>query len=270
MEQDIKKVLQKELDRETDGILDKIDSVQDLQGVNAPDEMRKNIFREIRGIQEEKRYDQLSEEDLEFIQLGKIYAKKKKQRKYKVIIAAAVLSVAIGMTTFGEPERYFEKISGVFVGQEHTKVNSEDGVKINQNVTEVEAYHEIEETFGFAPVRLYYLPEGMKFCEIVIGKEAQNAQMVFESEEQDAYIILYLRPDYRDGSVGNNVESDVIAQKQMNIDNTVIAVKQYKVEENGEQRIQAEFSCAEVSYFLRFYNVEYGEVEKILKNLYFS
>ena len=89
-------------------------------------------------------YAELSEEDQEALRLGremlknqseekKIYTMRRKKRNIRRIVALAavlILVMAVGMTSFGGPERMLQFMKSSVGGRQVSKVNSSDKNKI--------------------------------------------------------------------------------------------------------------------------------------------
>ena len=113
-------------------------------------------------------YAKLSEEDREALRLGremlknqseeKIYTMRRKKRNIRRIVAlAAVLIVvmAVGMTSFGGPERMLQFVKSSVGGRQVSKVNSSDKNKIIEEEDEELAYEKIAEEFGIRNCSVY-------------------------------------------------------------------------------------------------------------------
>ena len=115
-----------------------------------------------------------SAEDKELIRLGRIYKKRKKLHRYLVAVAAIVCVLAFGITSMGGPKKVFEKFNWTLAGREQTNVDSDnDDVVQMSDVKEDEVYQEIEDRYGFTPVKPLYRPEGVILLESTIGDEIQ-------------------------------------------------------------------------------------------------
>lgn len=274
MEDKMKQFLQKDLQDSADCIMDVINQDPDLQGVMAPDIIHERLVEQIRKYEQEQSeksaYDNLSEEDKELIQLGRKYKRNVKRNKYIILAAALVMAMAFGVTSMGGPEKVLEEFRWLIGGRQQVNIDSDDErVKQLEKVNEADAYQQIEDEYGFYPVRLDYLPDGMEFQEVVNYKNTQSIQILYELEE--AGVIAYIiRPNYRTSSAGIDVEDELIKEYDEKVDEVTVNVKQYFVEEAKEERWIVEFEYQNVQYLLRLYNVEEQEVDKIIKNLYFS
>lgn len=270
-EKEWKRFLQNEMDKEMeeiDGILEKMESDPDWKDVTAPKEMHDKLFEQIHANKAEE--SRLSEEEKELINLGKVYKKRRKWNKVLVLVAAAVCALAIGVTSMGGPAKVIQKVQGMMDGREQIHMDTEeDRVEDIQVISEVEAYQEIEDEFGFYPVTFYYLPEGMEFVEFSIDEVMQQVRVLYGKEEKIAiYYTIY--PNYRDGSVGSEIEENLVDKYTKTVCDVEINIKEYYETEKEQTRWSIEFQYQNVQYFLRIFALEKQEVEKIVENLYFS
>ena len=99
---------------------------------------------------------------------------------------------AVGITSFGGPERIFHKFNWNIGNREQTNFDSDDEDIVAAKVSEEEeAYQKIKDEFGFDPVRMYYLPENMRFQEATILKEIQNIYLTYSDGEKSKYFLSY-------------------------------------------------------------------------------
>lgn len=269
MDDKMNRFIQMESEKEADRILEEVNRDPEIRNLKAPDEIREKLFAQIREYEAQKAYENLSEEDKELIRLGKVYKRKRKWTKWIVLAAALVLAMMFGVTSMGGPEQVVEKLSRMLGDREQSYLNSDDERMAEvETVDESEAYQSIEDEFGFFPVRLYYLPEGMEFQDIVVYKDTQSVQMLYE-QENVGVIAYIMRPNYRVSSIGGDIEDTLIEEYTKDVGSTVINVKHYYVEDNGDSRWIAEFEYQNVYYFLQIFNLSKENVNEILKNLYF-
>ena len=269
MEKDIKRRLQMDLMQEAEDIMKEVNADESLKDVKAPEELHDRIFAEIHAMEQEKQQANRSAEELELIELGRVYKRRRKWRKYWVLAAAMVAALGLGITSMGGAEKIFEKVDSDLLGKERTNVDSKERVEQGNGVTEVEAYAKIEETFGITPVQFKYFPDGMRFKDYTMDEITQSIQIDYENKKTDQVILYQIRPNYRDSSIGKNTEDVLLEEEQLVIDDAVVNIQKFKVQENGEERIQVEFEYQDSSYFLRIFNLPWNEVENIVKNLYF-
>ena len=75
MRDEWREIIAAAIEREADEILDEVNSDPSLKDVQAPEEIHDKLFEQIREYEKQKIYDQLTEEDRELIQLGKVSSK---------------------------------------------------------------------------------------------------------------------------------------------------------------------------------------------------
>lgn len=274
MDEKMKRFLQMEAEKEGDCIIEEVNQDPRTRNLKAPEEMDDNVLALIDEYDAEnnadKRYANLSEEDKELIELGRVYKRRKKWNKWIALVAVLVLAMAFGVTSMGGPEKVIESVKRMMAGRMQTRINSGDErLDSVEGIGEEEAYEKIEEEFGFYPVRLNCLPEGMEFKESIVSKELQTIQLIYEKE--NAGTITYIvHPNYRAGSMGGDVEDTLLEEYTKEVEETVISIKHYYVEENKVDRWIVEYEHHNVYYFLQMFNVNEAEAEEIIDNLYFS
>lgn len=271
MSEEMKRFLQEELKKEADEIMREVEADQDVESLTAPSKIDEKLYEQIRQYKEEQEVlgEKLSTEQQELIRLGKIYKRKQKRRKYVVLAAAVMAAFAVGITSVGGPERIFHKFNWNIGDREQTNFDSDDEDIVAAKVSEEEeVYQKIKDEFGFDPVRMYYLPENMKFQEGTIFREMQNAQIIY-SDNKNKILRYQIVMDYKDSSIGLDIEDQLIQKKELEIEKVPIEIKYYKVNNSGETHINAIFKHKDIQYFLSGNNIEEEEFEKILRNLKF-
>lgn len=266
-----KRFLQNEMNKEMqeiDSILDEMNSNPKTKDITAPDELREKLFAQIREAEAEK--DRLSEDEKELIRLGKVYKKRRKWNKVLVLVAAVVCAGAVGVTSMGGPDKVIQKVQGMLEGREQLNNDSDDGrTEEIVTVSEVEAYQQIEDEFGFRPVELVYLPEGMEFESITSADGTQYIYMCYEGENEDT-IAYFIYPSYRTGSMGLDVEDTLIDEYEEVVQDNSINIKKYSIEDNQTTRYKISYEYQNVYYTLEINNVADAEVEKVVENLFFA
>lgn len=226
-------------------------------------------------------YAKLSEEDQEALRLGremlknqseekKIYTMHRKKRNIRRIVALAavlILVMAIGMTSFGGPERMLQFMKSSVGGRQVSKVNSSDKNKIIEEEDEEKAYEKIGEEFGIKPVRLVWRPNGMKFKRMELDSDIQIAEIeyIYNSKK----IEFMISASYGRVSWGYENEDKIIAQYDFEqVKETDVEVTGYETPETERNRYVAEFQYQKTHYCLSG-EMTQEEMENILKNLYF-
>lgn len=234
----------------------------DVANAEPPTELHDKVFAEIHARE-------LAKREQEVIRLEKVYRKRLRFQKYVAVAAVMVLVLAFGVTSMGGPEKMVESIKYAFTGHEQVVIDSkhEDVAPIT-TMDEEETFQEIQKKFGFTPVSLDYLPENVGFVEAEFYEEIQSINIIY-GKRDDAKIVYAIRPNYRVGSFGKDVEDDFIEEYIEENESAIIYVRKYLVDEK-EERWSVQFEYKGVLYTMTIMDSSKGEVEKIVKNLFFS
>lgn len=224
-------------------------------------------------------YAGLSEEDQEALRLGremlknqseekKIYTMRRKKRNIRRIVALAavlILVMAVGMTSFGGPERMLQFVKSSVGGRQVSKVNSSDKNKIIEEEDEELAYEKIAEEFGIEPVKLMWRPNGMEFIKMELDTDIQVAELDYIRDREKMEFII--SASYGEVSLGADNEDEIVDHYYIK-ENVPIEVTAYKTPETETNRYKAEFKYNNLYYCLTG-TMTKEEMENILKNLYF-
>ena len=224
-------------------------------------------------------YAKLSEEDREALRLGremlknqseekKIYTIRRKKRNIRRIVALAavlILVMAVGMTSFGGPERMLQFVKSSVGGRQVSKVNSSDKNKIIEEEDEEKAYDKIGEEFGIEPVRIIWRLKGMEFIKMELDTDIQVAELDYIRDREKMEFII--SASYGKVSLGADNEDEIIDHYYIK-ENVPIEVTEYKTPETETNRYKAEFKYNNLYYCLTG-TMTKEEMENILKNLYF-
>lgn len=275
MDEEMKRFLQEELKKEADQIMREVEADPEVADLTAPSEIDQKLYEQIKQYKEEHYAPEetLSGEQQELIRLGKIYKRKQKRRKYVVLAAAVVSAFAVGITSFGGPERIFHKFNWNIGDREQTNFDSDDEDIVAAKASEEEeAYQKIKDEFGIEPVRMYYLPANMKFQDVIIYREMQNIQIIYTDGDDENKTLRYqVSTSYRDRDASNglDVEDSLIKEERVEVKGVPIKIKYYQIEQGNSERISAMFEHQDIQYLLSINNIKADEFEKILKNLNF-
>ena len=261
------KEYREELVKSAKCIMEEVNADQDVVNRPLPPHMHEKIKQRIDAYEAKREAERLSAEEVEFIRLGKLYKKKRKMRKYFVLAAAVIGVLAFGITSMGENEKIFGMFKRDTLGREQTQINSSDSVVKETDWSEDEVYEEIESKYGFYPVKLDYLPDGIGFLEAELGEEITKIYMLY-GENQDVKISYIIRPNYKESSWSKDVEDELLEEYEMQVSDVTLHLQRYRVE-NDIERWVVEFKYESTSYSLIIVDYEKEEVEKIVENLYF-
>ncbi len=225
-------------------------------------------------------YAELSEEDREALRLGremlknqseekKIYTIRRKKRNIRRIVALAavlILVMAVGMTSFGGPERMLQFVKSSVGGRQVSKVNSSDKNKIIEEEDEELAYEDAEKEFGIGVVRILGKLDEMQFDKMILDRDLQVAE--FSYNYKDGKIQFIISAAYGETAWGSDNEDIVIDNYFIKRKETTIEVKKYKMSEKSKDRFAAEFEYKDLHYCITG-TINEIEIKKILDNLYF-
>ncbi len=269
---ELKRLLQEGMKYEADRIMAEVESDPRMKDVVAPEEVYIKLKQQIHEHQEEEERDRESraKEDEELIRLGKIYKKKRSRRKYYVLLVAVLCVLGVGTVSMGDGKKAFTKISRMFGDEGQTVVNTDDGsgAVVDEVSSEEEAYEQINEKFGFYPVRMVYLPEGMRFIEKTTNEELQYIKLYY-SNSKDKSISYHVITKYREGSSIVDIEDKLVREMQKDVRGINIDIKEYEVEENKSTRWVVDFIFKDARYTIIFSGIEETEVEKTVEKLSF-
>lgn len=266
-DEDWKEFIKKEMGKSIDDIMAEIEADPKMKDVKPPEGMYEELMEKIHEHERQTIYEQLSDEDKELIQLGKVYKKKRRFDRFVVILAAMIVGLWLGSVCIGENDNVFRMISTLFTRQDRTMINSED-TELITHIKEEDVYEKVEQAFGITPVKLGYLPYDIGFVEAVFSADMQDVNMVYKMEDGTSlkYII---RPNYRESSFGIIFEDEKIQEYTIAVCDTDILITEYHIVETGGNRWRIYFEYQEVQYLLSITNMEQREVEKIVNNLCF-
>lgn len=225
-------------------------------------------------------YAKLSEEDQEALRLGremlknqseekKIYTIRRKKRNIRRIVALAavlILVMAVGMTSFGGPERMLQFMKSSVGGRKVSQVDSSDKNKIIEEEDEEKAYEKIGEEFGIQPVRIVWRPNGMKFQRMELDTDIQLVELDYLYKGENTEFVI--SASYGEASLGADNEDEITDHFYKQEKESQIEVTEYKTPETGTNRYKAEFKYKNLYYCLTG-TMTKEEMENILKNLYF-
>ena len=225
-------------------------------------------------------YAKLSEEDQEALRLGremmknqseekKIYTMRQKKRNIRRIVALAavlILVMAVGMTSFGGPERMLQFMKSSVGGRKVSQVDSSDKNKIIEEEDEELAYEDAEKEFGIGVVRILGKLDEMQFDKMILDRDLQVAELSYNYK--DGKIQFIISAAYGETAWGSDNEDIVIDNYFIKRKETTIEVKKYKMPEKSKDRFAAEFEYKDLHYCITG-TINEIEIKKILENLYF-
>jgi hypothetical protein len=265
---DWKNMLEEEMEREADLIMEEVNSDPSLRDVEAPPGMYEELMEQINEYERQRAYERLSDEDKEYMRLGKEYAKRRKNNQILVLAVAVVAAFMVGTVSIGENQNIFGFISRLFADGDQVIVNSDD-IEPVLYVDENELYEDIEKEYGFVPIKLGYLPQDAVFYEATFSKDIQTINIIYETSDKTS-LLYVIRPNYRDASLGTVVEDEKIQEYQMTVRDINVVVTEYQILESEEQKWTVHFEYEDVTYMIRIVGMKQEDVERIVMNLLFK
>lgn len=270
MKENKEKFLCEEWEKEADRIIAEVESASELSEIKVTEEMDQSLMQKIKEYEEERAFENLSEDDQEAVRLGRKLQEKRKRkspRRYLAVAAVAIMVMAFGITSMGGPERIVTMVKQMMGGRENIRIESEDENRPDNGTFDEEAvYEQIKDELGVEAVRLRGLPEGTEFIKGVVMRDAQRATLAYQIK--DNVLAYEMTVNYSETSFGYDIEDELLSEYIMHLEGTDIYVKQYKVEESGDVIFTAQFEVNKVAYLLSG-DVSKSDFELILKNLHF-
>lgn len=265
MNDEWKKFIQEEMEREAELIMQEVNSDPAMKDVKAPEGLYESLMEQIWEYEEQQKLAHLTEEERELLRLGKIYKKRRKLSRWAVLIAAAVALFALGTISMGENESILKVLSRYLLDGEQI-VSDSGSVEPIHYEEEQQAFEKIEDTYNFSPVKLEYLPQNIYFQEAVFYDDLQKINLYY-GEEDEANIVYIIKPHYRESSYATLIEDQVMQDYVKTVYNTNVSIKEYLVEESQEKRWVVTWVYNNVQYSLNITNVEQPEINKIIDSL---
>lgn len=272
---DLEQVIKEDLYGEAEAILKEVDA-SGMEAVTGTlkDDIRRKLQERIDTYEEERTYAALSDKDKEALALGRKLQEERtaaqktrtKRRRLYAVSAAAVLALAVGMTSMGGAERIISVIEQAVGGRSVVKVNSDEENKISENEDEQKAYQKIKEAFKVAPVKVIKPEKGMKFVSMDLDESLQLAELLYQYNDSNFWYIV--SAGYYDSSFGIDADDEILDKEELDVEGNMIELTTYRLKETKEIKHLAHFTCQKLEYFL-LGSMEKKDFELILENLYF-
>lgn len=262
-----------ELQKEADAIRAIIENEPKLQKVEMSEKAHISLMNKIKEYEEEQVRSALSEKDKEALRIGRKIQKKREDMKQRTkrmqrlvgVAATVVLVVGVGITSVGGKRFFLDIFEKNFGGEKKTYIESGDSEMVGE-ITEEQAWEEIKEILGEEPVRMVYKPQNTKFLNAVVDKEVQEA--IFCYSVDDKVMSLQIVSRYVKSSTGIEISDELQQEYSIDLPETKVTVREYKVLDTGEKEYTAQFTYKKSKYFLVGI-MNQMEFEKIIKNLHF-
>lgn len=295
---EMEEILKAELDREAWEILAEIEADESLQDLTMPDEAEEELMQKIQKLEEKKAaYELLSEKDKEALRIGReiqmqkenkvesdetttgatsedgsgkvVAFRKKRKRTYVLVAVVAALVLMMGMTSMGEVPLVTRITEQLLGNKGLTNVDSE---RENENSVEeivdenAKAYEEIKDAFKVDIIKLDYRPDKTEILDYEIDEVLNRATIIYQCGESIMeYQMIF---NYRNQVSGYMIEDELINEETYVVDDILIQLQRYKVEDSEEVMYIAQFAYQDVYYTFNVTTLlSEEEIEKILKNI---
>lgn len=187
------------------------------------------------------------------------------KRVLLAVAAAAVLVVATGVGATGA-KLFVPKVENSGEdGEFNTTINSGD-VASYEEVTEDEAYEEIEERLGIQALRIAEKPQDMVLEKVYIDDVMGEAQMEFSYENH--VLVIYENKQNDNATFGKEIDGEIVDTLQMFYLNKELEIIQVD-KGDGTCFYDAQFEQGNAYYYISS-DIELTEFEKILNGIYFE
>lgn len=277
--------MEEQMQKEAEQIEEELKKNPEIARLSPGDGAKERLYERIEEYERQQAVRRLSPEDQEALRLGRQFQKEKAReeeskaasrpgsgskrffKRLAGVAAVFVIVAAVGITGVGGPDRVMEVAQQLFGGREVTKVNSDENDILSSTESEEEkAYQEIKDKFGSEPVRIINQSPNIQFVDMQLDEQLRVADIFYDNNGE---IISYIIDCSQNNEAwGFDVEDTLENEYVYYLDEVKVIVREYTVEETNEKKYSARFDYKDVHYQLTG-NMTKGEMEEILKNLYF-
>lgn len=249
--------LKKEIDREAESIEKEVKSRTDLEDLKVSEDMETSLFNKIQEYEYDKRYKTVH---------------RRKKKRYVVLALAAVLVLVFGSVMTGVGSKSYWKIlwDRMIGEEEQVSFIEVENMETHEteDIDELKLFKTIREELGILPVRFGYMPNDMFIKDYELAFDQNKAVLLYDYYGQTIKYTMYMNDT--DSSFAQTELDKLINEYQIETDaNVNINVKEYQIDGSNNKRYVAEFEYMDAQYEIKGI-IEEEELNKILKNLYFS
>lgn len=194
-----------------------------------------------------------------------------RRKVYLSRVAAAVVIVllagGIGVTSFGGPERVMEIVKSKVGTRKVEKINSNEENLVIKEENEEQAYQKIKDELGIEPVRIVDRPNGFKYEDAKLEKDAQISEILYQYKGEN--ILYTISMAQSNDSWGIDLEDKEVKKYTKKIKGVNMSIHEYITLESKKRRYVAKFKYSGVGYYLTGVMPK-EDFNNILKKLYFS
>ena len=247
--------LKEEVDREAQDIEKEVESRDDLDDIKVSEDMETSLFNKIQEYEYDKR-------------VKKAVHRSRKKRRLFLALAAVLILVCGSVITGTGSKSYWKVLMEQIVGGERVSHIDVEEMKSHetQDRDEMQVFNIIRKETGIFPVRFGYMPKTLLFTGYELDKEQNLAVIFYNYNDQIMQYLMYM--NNTDSSYGQTEIDQLVNEYQIVVNNNVIDIKEYMVENQENNRYVAEFEYMDAQYQLTGL-MEKEEFDKIIENLIF-
>lgn len=187
------------------------------------------------------------------------------KRVLLAVAAAAVLVVATGVGATGA-KLFVPKVenSGEDGEFNTTIINGE--MEEDRDVTEEEAYKEIENEIGIQALQLGYKPDGMILENVYLNKDMGEAQMQFQYNGN--VLLIYENKQNEDAVFDKKIDGEVVDSIEIFLLNKAVDIIQID-KENGVYSYAIQLENGNAYYYINS-DLELSEFKQIITGIFFE
>lgn len=189
-----------------------------------------------------------------------------RRRTLLAVALVAILAVAAGVGATGA-KLFVPKVENTIEnGELSIDIDNDEDTLIRDDITEEEAYEEIEEKLGILALRLLNKPTGMELEVVYIGEEMGEALMEFYYE--DHILTIYENKQSDSATFGTKIDGMIIDSVEIfHVGQTVELMEVDKG--SGENFLAAQLEVGNAYYYITS-DMGLDEFKNILSGIFFD
>lgn len=187
------------------------------------------------------------------------------KRVLLAVAAAAVLVVATGVGATGA-KLFVPKVENSGENGEFNTTIINGEMEEDRDVTEEEAYKEIENEIGIQALQLGYKPDGMILENVYLNKDMGEAQMQFQYNGN--VLLIYENKQNEDAVFDKKIDGEVVDSIEIFLLNKAVDIIQID-KENGVYSYAIQLENGNAYYYINS-DLELSEFKQIITGIFFE
>ena len=253
--------IKKEIEEEAEALEKHAQENEELASLRMPDDSYEDLMRRI-AAREKENAGKTAEKAS-----GAGGAKVFRFRRRTLIAAALAAVLLLAFSAGAVGERLFEpEVTGQIEDGEYNVTIISGDEEIYKDVTEEEAYNEIEERLGILALRLGYKPQGMELEKVYIDENMGEAQM--ELHYNDFILRIYENKQNAESIFETQFDGEIIGSIDAFYYGKPLEVLEINIDKN--ESFYATQMEQGNSYYNVASNINLNEFELIVQELFFK